>query len=219
MCRVPRRAVRHAASSILVHFVPSALSSGRACHVEAAALSSQFRTYTPAGLHAYALGTGGSVNAVLEVARNFRLTLTSFYNSGGGRYILGLAPDLTVSTNGSISLVHSMSGIGGFEYQITPASLVYGYYGGVYAMRNYSVVSAGSCLGFGFPGSSSAANRFIQEPIFGYVRTFWKSPSYGALQFITQYSYLVRAPWYVPAGTPENAHTHMVFADLRFVLP
>ncbi|MGD0782471.1 MAG: hypothetical protein ABSA30_06395 [Candidatus Aminicenantales bacterium] len=23
----------------------------------------------------------------------------------------------------------------------------------------------------------------------------------------------------VPAGTPENAHTHMVFADLRFVLP
>ncbi len=192
--------------------------SGKALHFELAGLSRQFRTSPAQNVYYDAQGLGGSVDAVLEVAKNFRLITTGFYSSGGGRDLVGLGPDLVVAPNGSISPVHSMGGIAGFEYAPTPKSQFYGYYGGTYFDRNYIVVSPGNYLGFGFPGSSSA-NRQFQEPMGGYYYTFWKDPKYGALQLITQYAYLTRAPWYVPAGTPTTAHAHMVFGSLRFTLP
>jgi hypothetical protein len=192
--------------------------SGKALHFELAGLSRQFRTSPAQGTYFDAQGLGGSFNTSLEVAKNFRLIATSFYSSGGGRYLVGLGPDLVIGPNGSISPVHSMGGIAGFEYAPTPKSQFYGYYGGTYFDRNYSVVSPGNYLGFGFPGSSSA-NRQFQEPMFGYYYTFWKDPKYGALQIITQYSYLTRAPWYVAPGTPSTAHSHMIFGSLRFTLP
>ena len=49
--------------------------------------------------------------------------------------------------------------------------------------------------------------------------TFWKNPTYGALQLIGQVSYVDRTPWNVPAGTPSKANATMVFLDLRYVLP
>jgi hypothetical protein len=49
--------------------------------------------------------------------------------------------------------------------------------------------------------------------------TIWKSPQYGALQLITQYSYVWRNPWYLAQGNPKNAKTNMVYVDLRYVLP
>jgi uncharacterized coiled-coil protein SlyX len=192
--------------------------SGKALHFDLAGFSSQFRTSPAQGTYYDAQGLGGSFNTVLEVAKNFRLIATSFYSSGGGRYLVGLGPDLVVGPNGSISPVHSMAGIAGFEYAATPKSQFYAYYGGTYFDRNYTVVSPGNYLGFGFPGSSSA-NRQFQEPMFGYYYTFWKNPNYGALQVVTQYSYLTRAPWYVAPGTPSTAHAHMIFGSLRFTLP
>ncbi len=77
----------------------------------------------------------------------------------------------------------------------------------------------GNYLGFGFPGSSSSANRQFQEPMFGYYYTFWRNPKYGALQIVTQYAYLTRAPWYAAPGTPSTAHAHMFFGSLCFTLP
>jgi hypothetical protein len=193
--------------------------ANRALHFELAGLSRQFETSPAPGVHMSAQGLGGSFNTVMEVAKNFRLIATSFYSSGGGRYILGLGPDLIVGPNGSISPVHSMSGIAGFEYRPTPKSQFFAYYGADYFRRNYVVVAPGSYLGFGFPGSSNSANRQIQEPTFGYIHTFWRNPNYGAVQIISQYSWLTRAPWVVPAGTPATAHVNMVFGALRFTLP
>jgi hypothetical protein len=192
--------------------------SGKALHFELAGLSRQFRVSPAQGTYFDAQGFGGSFNTVLEVAKGFRLIGTTFYSSGGGRYLVGLGPDLVIGPNGSISPVHSMSGIAGFEYAPTPKSQFYAYYGGAYFDRNYTVVSPGNYLGFGFPGSSSA-NRQFQEPMFGYYYTFWKNPKYGALQIITQYSYLTRAPWYVAPGTPHTAYANMIFSSLRFTLP
>jgi hypothetical protein len=60
-------------------------------------------------------------------------------------------------------------------------SQFYAYYGGTYFDKNYTMVSPGNYVGFGFPGSTSA-NRQFQEPMFGYYYTFWKNPKYGALQ-------------------------------------
>ena len=59
----------------------------------------------------------------------------------------------------------------------------------------------------------------MQEATFGITQTFWKDPKYGALQFMTQYSYLIRKPWFVAPGGLPDAHTNMIFVNLRYLLP
>lgn len=192
---------------------------GRGVHLEAAGMSRAFRVLREDGGIASASGGGGSVNANVEIVKNVRVIANTFYSSGGGRYIFGLGPDFVLRPDGTPSLVHSASAVAGIEYQSTPATTWYAYYGGAYFGRNYSLDAKGNYAGFGFPGSPASANRNLQEATVGMVRTFWKNPKYGALQLITQYSYLTRNPWSVPSGTPAQAHVSMVYADLRFVLP
>jgi len=201
-------------------------AGGKLMHVELAGLLSTFKIFNPtANATTSVTGGGGSVNANLELFKNFHLIATSFYSDGGGRYIFGLGPNFIVRPDNTLSLVHADSGIGGFEYQITPKTMYYGYYGGAYFGRNYSIIPAATLggaptyVGFGFPGSPSSANKSIQEATFGIIRTFWKNEHYGALQLITQYSYLTRAPWYVAPGNPKNANLSQVYTDIRYVLP
>jgi hypothetical protein len=132
---------------------------------------------------------------------------------------MGMGPDVVVGPDGSISPVHTVSGITGLEWQISPASQVYGYYSGAYFKRNCMKASGGGYLGFGYPGSSSAANRQVQEATVGYARTFWKSPQFGSFQALGQYAYVTRAPWSRPADGGSDFHTNIVFAGLRFTLP
>jgi hypothetical protein len=146
--------------------------------------------------------------------------LNTYYSDGGGRYLFGLGPDLIVRPDGTPSPVHAGSGIAGFEYQFNPKTMLYGYYGGAYFQRNTAFDPATDKLvGFGYSGSSASANRAVQEGTFGFIQTFWKSPHYGALQLINQYSYVTRAPWWVATVQPKNAHLSMVYVDLRYVLP
>ncbi|MGD0015084.1 MAG: hypothetical protein ABSD56_11785 [Bryobacteraceae bacterium] len=193
---------------------------GRTFHIEAAGVLRGFQNVgpSPALAHNTTEGGAGSLNMNLEVVKNFRLIATSFYGAGGGRYIFGLGPDAIVRPDGSISLIHSGAGIGGVEYQVNTKALLYGYYGVAYFGRDYSP-SGSTYVGYGFPGASSSANRTIQEWTVGYTHTFWKNPHYGAIQLLSQYSYLERAPWSVPASGPEQAHAHMLYNNLRFVLP
>lgn len=194
---------------------------GRKMHVEVAGLLRSFRVFNPATRTTSTIaGGGGSVNANLELWKNFHLILNSFYSDGGGRYIFGLGPDLIIKPDGTPSAVHAGSGIGGFEWQFNLNTMLYGYYGGAYYQRNTAIdPKTGKFVGFGFPGSSSAANRSVQEGTFGVIQTFWKNPRYGALQLITQYSYLTRSAWSVVVGAPKNAHSSMGYVDLRYVLP
>ncbi|HEV2499911.1 MAG TPA: hypothetical protein VGY31_10065 [Terriglobia bacterium] len=197
---------------------------GKHMHIEFAGLLSTFKTFNPlTNVKSTAEGGGGSFNFNLELFKNFHLVESSFYSSGGGRYIYGLAPDFVIRDDGSPSLVQADSGIGGFEYQATPKTMFYGYYGGAYIGRNIALAltSKGtySPVGYGYTGSSSSDNRAIQEGTFGVIQTFWKNAHYGALQLITQYSYLTRAPWYVAPGSPKNANLSEAYADIRYVLP
>ena len=196
-------------------------TGGKHMHVEVAGLVSSFKLFNPSSQTTSSVtGGGGSLHFNLEVTKNLLFILTSFYSDGGGRYIFGLGPDFIVKPDGSPSLVHASSGIAGFEWQATPKTMYYGYYGGAYFQRNTALDPAtGKFLGFGFPGSASSANRAIQEPTFGIIQTFWKNPRYGALQLITQYSYMTRHPWSVSAGAPKNAHLSMGYANVRYVLP
>jgi hypothetical protein len=190
-----------------------------AIHIEIAGISRQFRTLNSDNVQHSAQGLGGSVNMSIEPVKNLRWILTSFFSSGGGRYIMGLGPDVVVAPDGSISPVHSTAGITGLEYQFRPTSQLFAYYSGAYFSRNYLTVSPGNYLGFGYPGSSSSSNRQIQEATAGYVHTFWKDRNYGALQLFTQYSYLTRSPWYALLKEDGEMHTHIMFFGLRFSIP
>ncbi|HYM13274.1 MAG TPA: hypothetical protein VEU62_21220 [Bryobacterales bacterium] len=194
--------------------------NGHAVHFEVAGLLRSFKVFNPVSSRAFTTtGGGGSVNFNFELVKNFRLIGDTFFSDGGGRYLFGQAPDLIVRGDGSPSLIHARSAIGGFEWNLRN-SLLYAYYGGMYVGRNSAVDPAnGKLVGYGFGGSSNGNNRNIQEASFGLVQTFWRDPRYGALSLITQYSYLTRDPWFVALGQPKNAHASMAFVDLRYTLP
>lgn len=208
---------------------------GHALHVEQAGLVRSFKVLnnlvTPFAT-SRTTGAAGALDANLELFDHFHLVFDSFWGAGGGRYIGSLGPDVIVKADGTLSAVHSGSGIAGFEYQVTPTFLFDGYYGGAYFSRNVSFVpstaspapscdgvSGFTCVGYGFRSSASTNNRAIEEGTFGFTKTFWSDPNYGKLQFISQSSYAVRDPWFVAAGAPKNAHAYIQYINLRYVLP
>ena len=73
-------------------------------------------------------------------------------------------------------------------------------------------------IGYSYVGSPNS-QRALWEPTSGVVQTLWKNPRYGALQLVTQYSYVTRVPWFVAPATPKNAHLSMGYVDVRYVLP
>jgi hypothetical protein len=206
---------------------------GKLFHVDAGGVARSFKVYnnlaTPADTNTIT-GGAGELNVNFEVLKNFHLIGNSFYGDGGGRYIGGLGPDVIVKPNGTLSAIHSGSGVAGFEWQTTPNFLVDGYYSGAYFWRNYlvttkalgtpcGVLATSYCVGFGFPGSANTNNRDYQEGTIGFIPTIWSSPNYGKLQFISQFSYVVRTPWFVAAGTPKNAHAFITYLNLRYIIP
>ena len=204
--------------------------SGHAFHIEASGLYRAFRLNTAStNANVTKSGGGGSVNVNFEVLKNLHLIANSFWSDGGGRYIFGLGPDFVVTTNSAGNFVpsplHAGSGIAGFEYQFTPRTMLYGYYGGAYFGRRFQATTGtGGTItytGYGFPGSGSAQNRTIQEATVGVIETLWKDAKYGDLKIITQGSYLSRNPWSNTAtpGNANSAHLGMAFVDLRYDLP
>ncbi len=192
-------------------------------HFELGGIERNFKVYDGATTTSYSKeGGGGFVNANLELVKGFRLITNMYYSDGGGRYIYGEAPDLIAHANGSISLVHSSSTVDGFEFTHKKTQL-YGYYGGAYIAKNTALDANGtSLIGWGMESGSNATNaqnRAIQEATFGFNQTIWKNPKYGALNFMGQYSYLLRDPWYEKAGVDPNANVNMLFFNLRYSLP
>jgi len=195
-------------------------------HVELGGVERQFKIWNPLSDQTFsATGVGGFLNFNAQLFEGFRLIGNAFVSSGGGRYIFGQAPDVVVRADGSLSTVKSSSTVDGVELTLGSTQL-YAYYGGIYIAHNTSPAADGtpctdamSCVGYGYQGSPNGQNKWIQEGSGGFIQTFWKAPKYGALSAIGQYSYLSRAPWYVAAGAPSNAHTNMVFLDLRYTLP
>jgi hypothetical protein len=193
----------------------------RSMHIEAAGVVRTFRLYNPLSQQYFtATGGGGSVNLNFEIIKNLRVVSNNYYSDGGGRWIFGQAPDLIVRGDGSPSLIHSGSTVTGFESQVTKDVLLYGYYGGVYVQRNTAIdPTNGKLVGYGYAGSPSGQNRVVHQATFGFTRTFWRDPKYGALQLMGQYSFLLRRPWSVAAGQPNEAHSNIVFLNLRYLLP
>ena len=202
-------------------------AGGRELHLEMAGLARAFRVYNPVHTQHYvAPGYGGSFNGNYELVKNLRLLLNTFFSHGGGRYIFGLGPDVIARADGSLSPVGSAAGIAGLEWtrpvrgsQHNGSSTFFAYYGRTYFQRNEARDLDGAWIGFGFPGSSTSANRSIEQYSLGLSQTAWKSVDYGALRFITQYSYITRSPWYLEPARPRNAPVNMVQVGMRYELP
>jgi hypothetical protein len=202
-------------------------------HIDAGGVARSFKVYdnllSTAATNTVT-GGGGELDANFEVFKNFHLIGNSFYGDGVGRYIGGLGPDVVIRPDGTLSAIHAGSAVGGYEWQATPNFIVDGYYSGAYFFRDYFLTTKAlgtpcgttgtdDCVGFGFPGSANTNNRDYQEGTIGFIPTIWSSPNYGKLQFISQFSYVVRTPWFVAPGAPKNAHAFITYVNLRYIIP
>jgi uncharacterized coiled-coil protein SlyX len=196
-----------------------ALDPSKRVHFEIGGIERNFKLYNPVTSTTYtATGGGGFLNLHVELFKGFRVLTNNFWSDGGGRYIFGQAPDLIAHADGSISLIHATSTVSGFEYT-HKKTMIYAYYGGLYIGRNVAIDTNGKPVGYGYTGSAAGQNRAIQEATFGFNQTIWKDAKYGALNFMGQYSYLTRSPWYVASGQPPNANINILFFNLRYTLP
>jgi hypothetical protein len=213
---------------------------GHAMHFEATGVATTVKlTQLPVGVPGATFqsesATGGGIQGFTNIElikKHLTFYALGLYSDGIGRQLLGLGPDTVVrpiqtsptSFMVEPSLVHTVSGLAGLEAQVTPRHLLYAYYGGSYFQRNAfpdvtSPLVVKPFIGFGGLNSPNSANRAVQEPTVGWNYTMWKDANYGAFQFLTQVSYVTRAPWFVAAGAPKNAHLMMVFVTMRYTLP
>jgi hypothetical protein len=193
-------------------------------HAEVAGIVSTFKTVNPASLTAGQIVTNskaaGGIQAGFnaEIFPGFRLITTNFWSDGEGRYLFGQAPDLAVTANGTLSLLHAGGTVDGFEARMGRL-LLFGYYGGIYIGKDVIIDANGKPVGYGYVGSSNSQNKAIQEVTFGFNQTMWANPRYGAINLIGQYEYLTRNPWYIAAGSPDQTHDNTIYFDIRYTLP
>lgn len=207
---------------------------GKHLHAEAVGLiTGVHMAVKPIGENSFetrrAVGGGGSIAGNFEFSPNFRILANAFWSDGGAHYLVATGPEVVIRPNAAgadvvPSFVHAGAGSAGFEWHLSPSSAFAAYYGANYFSRNFfpdttNTTNPGAIIGYGGPGSPNTNNRAIQQVSADWIETFWKHPTFGALQFYAQYSYLTRAPWFVAHGDPKSAHLSMIFVGLRYILP
>jgi hypothetical protein len=123
-----------------------------------------------------------------------------------------------VRANGNISPIKSYSWLSGFEIAPNKLTGFYVYYSGLYGQKNVALDTNGNFIGWGYPGASNVAYRYIQEFTPGVSRTFWRHENLGSVQLGIQYAYLFLHPWAAGTG-PSAAHSSMVLGQVRYNLP
>jgi len=192
-------------------------------HFEVGGIERTFRDYNP-NTQKHFTSSGGGILVALnaEIFKNFRFVTTNSWGAGIGRYMFGLAPDLILRSDGSMSMVHSAGTVTGFEARVRPSLLLYAYYGGGYVGRNTALDANGTTLiGYGYQGAPNGQNRAMQELTFGFNRTLWANPRYGAINAMGQYEYAMRSPWSYVANQAggKGAHDNTIYFNLRYTLP
>ena len=179
-------------------------------------------------VHHTKLGGGGLGEADLEVVPGLHVVANALGGKGVGRYLFGMGPDLVVLPNAAgtdvfIADVGAVGGIGGLELHPWQSTVFAAYYGAAYFDRNFALDTTsplpGRFVGFGGPNSANNNNKSIQEASLDWVQNWWSNQQYGTIQTTLQGSYLTRAPWFVAAGAPKNAHLLMGWFSLKYILP
>jgi len=196
-----------------------AVNSAKVFHLDAGGVLRVFRhALTPSTERFTHAGGGVSVNARARANDTMTLIGQFAYGSGMGRYVGGLAPDVSISADGAIHTIPTTAWVAGFEYAPSPPLSVAVYDSGVRIDSSYSSDVGGAYIGFGYPGSPNTNNRSIDE-ITGVVGWQpWKIAGRGSLQWNTQLSWVRREPWSTGTG-PSSASTVMVLTQIRYNLP
>ena len=189
-------------------------------HFEIAGIERSFKDWNPnTNQHFTKAAGGGSANINFEIAKGVRVISNNHWGDGTGRYLFGTVPDLIVRADGSISPIHVHSHNAGLEGTFKNTFL-YLYFGGIYAGQNTALDANGtSLIGYGFRGSGSNNNRSMEEITIGFNQTLWKDAKWGALNYMMQYQWEQRNPWFVATGQPAGAHDNAIYANLRYTLP
>jgi hypothetical protein len=190
-----------------------------AFHLDAGGVLRVFRhTVAPYDRDFKDTGGGVSVNGRVNPARGTRMLGQFASGSGLGRYAGALAPDTAFREDGSIAPVRTRSWVLGVEQAISPRLAAAGYYSGVNVEDTYFTDADGRFIGYGFPGSSNAANRRIDEATATVSYQVVRTDNRGSAQLNIQTSWLRREPWSAGTG-PNAARAFLFFAQVRYNLP
>lgn len=196
-----------------------ALNPTAAIHVDAGGVVRVFRhTLSPYDQMFRAVGGGAGVNASVAATSGTRLIAQYAFGSGLGRYIGGLVPDVAFDASGDITPIPVTSWVAGVEQVLTPRISLAGYYSGVHADDTWVVDTDGRNIGFGFPGSSNAVNKTIDEVTATVSYLAVRTDNRGSAQVNFQTSWLRREPWSQGNG-PDSARAFLFFAQVRYNLP
>jgi len=195
-----------------------AINEGRV-HLDAGGVLRAFRNSVAPYTDSFrTVGGGASVHANIKAAAGTHVIVETARGSGFGRYVGGLAPDVVFHADGSIDPVRTTSWVGGVEQRLNPRSSIGGYYSGIVADATYGSDTGGGYIGFGFPGSSNANNRRIDEVTGTLSTVTMATANRGSAQIGLQLSWLRREPWSQGSG-PACASAFLFFAQLRYNLP
>ncbi len=189
-------------------------------HVEFAGIERTFKDVNPNNFQKFTkVGGGGSANVNFEIAKGIRLISNNHWGDGTGRYLFGTAPDVIIRADGSISPIHVHGHNGGIEATFGK-TLLFGYFGGTYVSANSALDANGTTLvGYGYKGSANSNNRSMEELTLGFNQSIWRDAKWGALNYIMQYQFEQRNPWFVATGQPGGAHDNAIYMDIRYTLP
>jgi hypothetical protein len=196
-----------------------AFNAGKTVHVDAGGVVRAFR-------HSVAPEQDGVTHAGGGVSANTRINASAAtsalgqlaYGAGLGRYIGGLVPDVSISADGGIHPIHTLSWVVGLEQKVSSHISLALYDSGVQADASYSPDADGASIGFGYPGSPRADNRRIHEVTGVFAWQPWKIEGRGSMQWSTQLSWATRTPFSSGSG-PASASAFMVLTQVRYNLP
>ena len=189
-------------------------------HFEFAGIERNFKNDNPANVTQHFTKTGGGgCGTQTWKSSGVRLITNNFWSDGGGRYLFGQAPDLIVRGDGTLSLDHSGGTVDGIEATIKNTLLMPTTAPTTSAAIQHMRADGKTLVGYGYTGSANSQNRVINELTFGFNQTMWKNPRYGAINFMGQYEWLQRDPWFVALGSPKATHDNTIYVNVRYTLP
>lgn len=188
---------------------------------------------------------GGGIGAGFRVPfanKKVTIGLKALYGDGTGRMGDATIADLTFRSDGTISLLHTLSALSTIELNPVKPLTIYFNYGGDYVGRD---IQSGGAAGYGLPnanmsgcltealptgsygpgttGTCSGNNKDVQEFTAGFWNNFYDGPK-GRFRMGFQYARWERDLWSGNGGATNPANTakgidNVIMTSLRYYLP
>ena len=167
--------------------------------------------------------TGVGAGAILPIIPDhLKVTFSSLYGEGIGRYGSGQLPDVAENADGTLHPLRELQLLAGVIWDPAKCLTLYGYYGQE-QVDNTKAISSGAGYGVGTNNSGSAifggtANANVKRIAQVTVGDWWKffQGKYGRMQLGLQYSYTVDKYFSATTGGSPTANDQMVYTSLRY---